>query len=139
MDMETTNLTNEQLRQLLKDTKVIAVVGLSNKPDRPAYGVSQYLIRSGYTVIPVNPRGESVFGLTAYKSLSEIPVRVDMADFFLRGDKIAPVADEGILLGINSYWLQEGVINDEVYNKLNALGKSVIMDSCIYKVRERLL
>lgn len=137
--MERTCLTNEQLKILLQETKVIAVVGLSNKPDRPAYGVSNYLVRSGYTIIPVNPRGESVFGLTGYRSLSEIPVKVDMVDFFLGGDKIAPVVEEGLRLGIESYWLQEGVINDEVYNKLNSLNKSVIMDACIYKVRERLL
>ena len=77
---EQTNLTNEQLRKLLGDIKTIAVVGLSNKPERPAYGVSSYLVRSGYTVIPVNPRAESVFGLQAYKTISEIPVKIDLID-----------------------------------------------------------
>ncbi len=136
---ERTNLTNEQLRKLLGDIKTIAVVGLSNKPERPAYGVSSYLVRSGYTVIPVNPRAESVFGLQAYKTISEIPVKIDLIDFFLGGDKIAPIVEEGLKLGINNYWLQEEVVNQEVYDKLTSLGKSVVMDACIFKVRERLL
>lgn len=136
---EQTNLANEQLRKLLGEIKTIAVVGLSNKPDRPAYGVSGYLLRSGYTVIPVNPRAESVFGLQAYKTISEIPVKIDLVDFFLGGDKIAPVVEEGLKLGINNYWLQEEVVNQDVYDKLVSLGKFVVMDACILKVRERLL
>jgi len=136
---EQTNLTNEQLRKLLGDIKTIAVVGLSDKSERPAYGVSSYLIRHGYTIIPVNPRGESVFGLQGYKTLSEIPVKIDLVDFFLGGDKIAPVVEEALKLGIDKYWLQEEVVNKEVYDRLVALGKSVIMDACILKVRERLL
>lgn len=136
---EQTNLTNGQLKKLLGEIKTIAVVGLSNKPDRPAYGVSSYLIRSGYTVIPVNPRAESVFGLQAYKTISEIPVKIDLIDFFLGGDKIAPIVEEGLKLGINNYWLQEEVVNQESYDRLASLGKSVVMDACILKVRERLL
>ncbi len=136
---EQTNLSNDQLRKLLGEIKTIAVVGLSDKPERPAYGVSGYLIRHGYTVIPVNPRGESVFGLQGYKTLSEIPVKIDLVDFFLGGDKIAPVVEEALQLGVDRYWLQEEVVNQEVYDKLLSLGKSVIMDACILKVRERLL
>lgn len=137
--MEKSNLTNDQLRKLLTEVKTIAVVGLSDKPGRAAYGVSQFLIRHGYTIIPVNPRAESVFGLQGYTTLSEIPVKIDLVDLFLGGDKIAPVVEEALQLGIDNYWLQEEVINQEVYDKLISLGKQVIMDACILKARERLL
>ncbi|MEW6663581.1 MAG: CoA-binding protein [Bacillota bacterium] len=111
----------------------IAVVGISDKPDRDSNRVARYLIEQGFFVIPVNPSLDQVLGLTCYPSLLAIPpeLRVDVVTIFRRPDQVEPVVLEAIQRGVKTVWMQLGVINHEAAAKAKAAGLEVIMDKCI--------
>jgi predicted CoA-binding protein len=94
------------MKQLLQETKTIAVVGLSNKPDRPSYAVTQYMQAHGYKIIPVNPTCSEILGETCYPDLSSIPVPVDMVNVFRKSEDCLEVAQEAVKIGTKSLWLQ---------------------------------
>lgn len=118
------------LRRILENHKVIAMVGLSPKEDRPSHHVAHYLLEHGYTVIPVNPQESEILGQKSYASLSEIPVQVDMVDVFRKAADVPPIADEAIAIGAKSLWLQLGIIHAEAAAKAAAAGLDVVMDRC---------
>lgn len=123
------------LRRILTQTKVIALVGWSPKPDRPSHGVAAYLARRGYRVIPVNPgqAGQiTVWGETVRASLSEIAEPVDMVDIFRNSDSVGPVVDEAIahLTGPRVIWMQLGVMNEAAAAQAHAAGLEVVMNRC---------
>jgi len=120
----------KKIRRILTDSKTIAVVGLSPKPNRPSHRIAVYLIDAGYTVIPVNPGQDMILGRTCYPDLTAIPIPVDMVDIFRRPEAIAPVVVEAIAIGAKYIWMQEGVINEEAAAKAEAAGLEVIMDRC---------
>jgi len=124
---------NDSIRELLTNTKTIAVVGLSSNPLRPSFGVSQYMQRKGYRIIPVNPNERTVLGEKAYSSLAEIPYRIDLVDVFRRSEFVPEIVDEVIQLKIPALWLQEGVIHHAAANKARDSGIFVVMDKCILK------
>ncbi len=115
----------------LKESKTIAVVGLSPNPDRDSNRVALYLQRVGYRVIPVNPMAEEVLGEKSYPDLKSIPadINIDMVDVFRRSELVEPVVDEAIELGVKFIWMQDGVIHDESAKKAEAAGIPVIMDN----------
>ena len=115
----------------LKESKTIAVVGLSPNPDRDSNRVALYLQRVGYRVIPVNPMVEEVLGEKSYPDLKSIPedIDIDMVDVFRRSELVEPVVDEAIELGVKFIWMQDGVIHDESAKKAEAAGIPVIMDN----------
>ena len=119
---------------ILKDTKVIAVVGASANFNRPSYFAMRYLQQRGYRVIPVNPReaqkGTEILGEKCYASLSEIPVKVDMVDCFRTAADIPPIADEAIKIGAKYLWLQLGVRDDKSAAKAELAGLKVVMNRC---------
>ena len=123
----------DEIAELLANTKTIAVVGLSSNPMRPSFGVSQYLQRNGYRIIPVNPNEQIVLGEKAYRALSEIPEKVDMIDVFRRSEFVPEIVDEAIRLKIPALWLQEGVIHEAAAQKARDAGISVVMDRCVLK------
>lgn len=123
----------DEIAELLARTKTIAVVGLSSNPMRPSFGVSQYMQRKGYRIIPVNPNEEMVLGETAYGTLAEIPERVDLVDVFRRPEFVPEIVDEAIRLKIPALWLQEGVIHETAAKKAREAGISVVMDRCVLK------
>ena len=126
-------MTDDDIRAILTDTKTIAVVGWSPKPDRPSHGVAAYLKRRGYRVIPVNPgqAGETALGETIRASLSEIDVPVDMVDIFRRSSEVGPVVDEALrLAGLTVIWMQLGVMDEIAAAKARAAGLRVVMDRC---------
>lgn len=127
--MQLTSLTN--IRELLKNSKTIAVVGLSPKKDRPSFMVAEYLIRAGYTMIPVNPGQIEILGQTCYPSLSAIPVAVDIVDIFRRSEDIPPVVAEAIRIGAKAVWMQLGILNEEAAATARAAGLTVVMDKCL--------
>ncbi|SDW85104.1 CoA-binding protein [Marinobacter mobilis] len=122
----------EQIRALLNAVNTIALVGASDKPNRPSHDVMVFLQRQGYRVIPVNPRlaGQTLLGETVYPDLTAIPEAVDMAELFLAPRFTDPVIDEAIRLGIGALWLQIGVINEAGAARAEAQGLTVVMDHC---------
>jgi uncharacterized protein len=118
------------LRRILENHKVIAMVGLSPKEDRPSNIVARYLMAHGYTVIPVNPGQDEILGQRCYASLRDIPVKVDMVDVFRKSADVPPFADDAIAIGAKSLWLQLGIVNAEVVEKASAAGLDVVMDRC---------
>jgi len=123
----------DAIGELLSRTRTIAVVGLSSDPMRPSFGVSQYMQAKGYRIIPVNPNESSVLGEESYRTLSEIPEKVDMVDVFRRSEFVPEIVDEAIRLKIASLWLQEGVVDPTAAQKARDAGISVVMDRCILK------
>jgi predicted CoA-binding protein len=118
------------LRRILETHKVIAMVGLSQKEDRPSNIVARYLIARGYTVIPVNPAQTEILGQRCYASLKDIPVKVDMVDVFRKSADVPPFAADAIAIGAKSLWLQIGIINEDAAAKASAAGLDVVMDRC---------
>lgn len=123
----------ETINRILDECKAIAVVGLSSNPMRPSYGVSQYMQRRGYRVIPVNPNEQEVLGEKSYATLADVPDRIDLVDIFRRPEEAGAAVDEAIRLGAKAVWLQEGVIDSEAAQRAEAAGLLVVMDRCILK------
>jgi len=130
-----------ELRSLLGEAKVVAVVGISSKPWRPSYGVAAYLQEHGYRIVPVNPNEEEVLGEQVYASLLDIPkkVHVDVVDVFRRAEHTPDVARDAVAIGARLLWLQEGIVSEEAARIAAEGGLEVIMGVCIMKVRERLM
>ncbi len=120
------------IAELLRSTRTIAMVGASDRPDRPSYGVMAYLQSRGYRVIPVNPQitGEHVHGEYVWRELSQIGEPIDMVDIFRRSQAAGEAVDEAIAAGAKSVWLQIGVINHEAAARAEAAGLKVVMDRC---------
>lgn len=125
------NITS--IADVLKQSKTIAVVGLSNSPLRPSHGVAAYLQSHGYRIIPVNPSIENALGEKAFKSLSEVPEKIDVVDIFRRSEFVPDVVDEAIKLKVPVIWMQEGVIHEAAAEKARKAGIFVVMDRCILK------
>lgn len=136
------NPSNEVRRQLLEDAKTIAVVGLSNKPDRTSYMVSQAMQNVGYKIIPVNPviAGETVLGEKVLASLSEIDQPVDIVDVFRRSEDMMPVAEDALKMKNKPkvFWMQQGIANEDAAKLVADQGIEVVQDMCI-KVDHALL
>ena len=123
----------DPLTELLRRSKVIAVVGLSDNPLRPSYGVSAYMQSHGYRVIPVNPQIESCLGEKAYASLLDVPENIDIVNIFRRPQFVEEIVDQAIQLQIPAVWMQEEVIHQKAAEKAHAAGMFVVMDLCILK------
>jgi predicted CoA-binding protein len=121
-----------ELRRLLRETRTIAVVGASPKPNRASHDVMAFLQQAGYRAIPVNPAaaGQTILGETVYAALADIPVPVDMVDVFRRAEDTPPVAREAVAIGAKSLWLQLGIANPESAEIATAGGLDVVMDRC---------
>ena len=133
--MKTT--VSDEIGELLKRTKTIAVVGLSDSPLRPSYGVSAYMQSHGYKIIPVNPSIKGALGEKAVASLAEIEEKIDMVDVFRRSEYVPELVDEAIRLKVPAIWLQEDVIHEEAAEKARRAGLFVVMDKCILKEHRR--
>ena len=119
------------LRRILRDSRTIAVVGLSANWYRPSYFAAKYMKEHGYRVIPVNPQYAEVLGETCYPSLRDIPHAVDMVDCFRRSEEIPALADEAIAIGAKVLWMQLGVTSAAARTKAEAAGLEVVEDRCV--------
>jgi len=119
------------LRRILKTNRVIAVVGLSGDWFRPSYFAAKYMIEHGYTVVPVNPRYPEILGQKCYKSLRDIPGKVDIVDVFRRTEDVMPIAEDAIAIGAKVLWQQLGVKNMEAAQKAEAAGLETVIDCCV--------
>lgn len=134
-----TNPDDEVVRQLLAGTRTIAMVGLSDNPDRPAHGVAKALQGFGYRVIPVNPSADSVLGEPAVGGLSAIQGPVDLVDVFRHPKHVPAIVDECIEHSMPALWLQEGVVDEASALRAREAGMTVVMDRCIFKEYSRLM
>ena len=126
------------ISELLHTARVIAVVGLSSKKSRPSFGVSQYMQRAGYRIIPVNPGETEVLGEKAYPSLDAVPDKIDIVDIFRRSEFVPEIVDQAIQAGAGAVWMQEGVVHEDAAAKARAFGLTVVMDRCILKEHQKL-
>jgi predicted CoA-binding protein len=119
------------IERLVRESRTVAVVGLSDRADRPSFGVARYLVRAGLTVYPVNPRLTTWQGLTAYKSLAEVPAPIDVVDVFRRPEYALGVAEEAVAAGAGALWLQLGVISPAAADVATEAGLDVVVDRCL--------
>lgn len=133
-----TNPTDPQLKQLLSTAATIAIVGVSGNATKPSYEVMQKLQRSGYKVIPVNPRETEILGERSYPSLVDVPERIDIVDVFRRPEDTPGIADEAVTIGAKALWLQTGIASDDAAARAAAGGLTVVMDRCISDTHTRL-
>lgn len=117
------------IQDILRSSRTIAVVGLTNNPIKPAYGVAAYLMQVGYTVIPVGPHPE-VLGLAAYPDLTSVPVPIDLVDIFRRPEKVRPHVEEAIRVGARAVWLQLGIRDPASEQLAEQAGLRVVADRC---------
>jgi uncharacterized protein len=132
-------MNDAQITELLRQAKTIAVVGLSSNRMRASFGVSRFLQRQGYRVIPVNPNESEVLGERAYARLVDVPDDIDIVDIFRRSEKVPEAVDDALQKGTRCIWMQEGVINHAAAQKAESAGTPVVMNRCILKELARLL
>ncbi|MDX6915362.1 CoA-binding protein [Pectobacterium carotovorum] len=125
-------MNDSDIESVLKTVKTIALVGASDNPSRPSYGVMAYLLEQGYDVIPVSSKlaGQTLLGQKAYANLVDIPKPVDMVDVFRQPEAAYEIAKEAIAIGANVLWLQIGVINEQAAILAHDAGLKVVMDRC---------
>lgn len=122
---------NAEIENILKSNRVIAVVGISDKPDRPSFYVSAHMRSQGYEIIPVNPVLAEWEGLKVYPDLKSIPKKVEIVNIFRKPADVPPVVDEAIAIGAKVVWMQSGIVNEAAAQKARAAGLQVVMDHCI--------
>jgi len=122
---------SEEIGEIFKTSKRIAVVGLSPKPHRDSNRVAKYLLEKGYDVIPVNPGQEKILEKPCYKSLEDIPFAIDMANLFINPTRVPPVVEQCIRIGVKTVWMQLGIVHNDAASKARAAGIEVVMNRCI--------
>ena len=122
---------SDPIGEILRDSKTIAVVGLSANPRRPSHEVAEYLQRVGYRIIPVNPREKEVLGEKAYARLEDVPEKVDIVDIFRRTEEVAGVVESAIGIGAKVVWMQLGVEEGAAAERARERGLIVIEDACL--------
>lgn len=127
----------ETVKKILEEYRTIAIVGISDKPERPSFRVASYLQAQGYRIVPVNPRLTEVLGEEAYPDLLSIPFEIDVVDIFRRSEDVPPIVDAAIEKGARAVWMQEEVISEESALKAKETGLDVIMDLCMLKEHKK--
>lgn len=121
----------ETIKRLLRETKTIAVVGMTSRTSRAGYYVPAYLQRAGYRIIPVNPHEEEILGEQAYPDLHSVPEPVDLALLFRRSESVPPHVEEAIEIGAGAVWMQLGIVSEQAAERARAAGLDVVMDACM--------
>ena len=128
----------DDIEKIIRESRNIAVVGISNKLGRPSLTVASYLKGQGYRIIPVNPTIQDVNGEKCYPDLGSIPEKVDVVDIFRKPQDVLPVVEEAIRIGAKTVWMQEGIVNEDAARKAKEAGLQVVMDKCMLKEHARL-
>ena len=124
---------DREIDEILSSCRTIAVIGLSGKRHRPSFGVSEYMQRAGYRIIPVNPHETQVLGEKSYARLEDVPEKVDLVNIFRRSEHAGAVVDSAIRIGARAVWMQEGVEDPEAAERARRAGLLVVMDHCTLK------
>jgi predicted CoA-binding protein len=127
-----------RIAEILRSSRTIAVVGLSSKRYRPSHGVAEYMQRSGYRIIPVNPEETEVLGEKAYPDLDSVPDPIDIVDIFRRSEFVPEIVEAAIRKGAKVIWMQEDVIHEDAGRRAQEAGLDVVMDRCILKDHRKL-
>jgi len=128
---------DQQKKEILQQSKVIAIVGVSPDSEKPSNIVAKYLQNAGYKIIPVNPNYEEVLGEKSYHTLSQIQEKVDIVDIFMQADKVLPVVEEAIWIKPKCIWLQLGIVNEAAKRLAESHGITFFMDVCIKQEHTR--
>jgi predicted CoA-binding protein len=131
--------TDDELRAVLERSRTIAIVGLSNRPERDSYRVGSYLLQAGYTIVPVNPTLRDVFGLQVFPDLRSINVPVDLVDIFRRPEFIPDIIETALTIGVRVIWMQFGATHLESARRASDAGLAVVPDRCIMIEHRRLM
>lgn len=123
--------------QILRQSKVVAVVGLSPDPDKPSHQIARYLKEHGYRIIPVNPMVQEALGERSYPDLATVPDKIDVVDIFRRPEHVPAIVEAVIAKGIPAIWMQEGIVNEEAAKRAREAGLLVVMDRCMFKEHAR--
>jgi len=126
------------IERLLRESKTIAVVGLSSSRFRPSFGVSQYMQRAGYRIIPVNPNETEVLSEKSYAKLEDVPEPIDLVNVFRRSEFVPPIVESAIAIGAKGIWMQEGVVHKAAAARAREAGLLVVMDRCLLKEHRHL-
>ena len=121
----------DPITKILRESKTIAVVGLSSSPIRPSFGVTEYMQGEGYRIIPVNPNETEVLGEKSYARPEDVPEKIDIVNIFRRAEDVLPVVESAIRVGAKAVWMQQGIENGAAAGKALAAGLVVIEDACI--------
>jgi predicted CoA-binding protein len=124
---------DREIDEILSSCRTIAVIGLSGKRHRPSFGVSEYMQRAGYRIIPVNPHETQVLGEKSYARLEDVPEKVDLVNIFRRSEHAGAIVDSAIRIGARAVWMQEGVEDPEAAERARRAGLLVVMDHCTLK------
>ncbi len=133
------NPPSEKIIEILRECRNIAIIGISPKVSRDSNMVARYLMQQGYKIIPVNPGQMEILGQPCFKTLSDIPQRVDMVNIFLNPKRVPPVVDQAIEMGVHAIWMQLGVVHNESAQKARKAGVQVIMNKCVMAEHKRML
>jgi predicted CoA-binding protein len=125
-------------QEILRKYKAVAVVGLSENPERPSFRVASYLKEHGYRVIPVNPSVKWVLGMLCHPDVTSITETVEVVDIFRRSDEVGPIVDQAIRKGAKVIWMQEGIVNEEAAARARQAGLEVVMDHCMLKEHRKM-
>jgi predicted CoA-binding protein len=137
-ELPASNATPDEIRALLRNARTIAVVGLSDKPDRDSHRVAAYLQRQGYRIIPVNPAVQEVLGEKSYARLEDISDKIDLVDIFRKPEAVPEIVDAAIAVGAKAVWMQEGIVHNAAADRARAAGLTVVMNRCILKEHLRM-
>ncbi len=133
------NPSPDEIKNILERSKKIAIVGLSPKEERDSNRVAKYLMEKGYEIVPVNPGQKEILGQDCFKTLTDIPFKVDLVDLFLNPERVPPVVDQAIEIGAPVLWMQIGVIHNEAAQKAKEAGLTVVMDRCMMREHKKLI
>lgn len=129
---------DQEMRDILLSAKTVASVGLSSSDEKESYWIVAFLMDQGYTFYPVNPKADEILGLKVYRSLSDIPDKIDIVQVFRRPEDVPPVVEEAIKIGAKVVWMQEGIVNETAAKMARDAGLKVVMDACMRATHKRL-
>jgi predicted CoA-binding protein len=132
-------MTDEEIKSVLQDYRIVASVGLSADETKDSFAVGVYLQRAGYHIIPINPKADHILGQKVYRSLIEIPAKVEMVQVFRPANEAPDIVEQAIQIGARAVWMQLGIANEEAAEKARAAGLRVVMDHCMMQEHRRLL
>jgi predicted CoA-binding protein len=124
-------MSEANIKTILEESRTVAVVGLSPRPERDSHRVAKYLQGQGYRIIPVNPNAEEVLGERSYPDLASVPEPIDIVDVFRRSEAVPGIVAAAIKVGAKTVWMQQGVIHEEAAARAREVGLQVVMDRCI--------